>query len=144
MQVIPFVVTVPPEKRDKALGPKLLAELPGILAWAVDGCRAWQRHGLGEPTAVASAVQNYQAANDTVAAFVKECCQAGAGDTPAAVLYDAYAKRYPGMTNKEFKHRMQALGHVQKETAKVNVWKDLALVTTQAAPGTNWKDLPAS
>jgi len=34
---------------DKALWPTLLAELPGILAWAVRGAVAWQREGMKTP-----------------------------------------------------------------------------------------------
>ena len=39
---IPFTVQIPKAERDKDLEQHLLAELPGILAWAVQGCQAWQ------------------------------------------------------------------------------------------------------
>jgi P4 family phage/plasmid primase-like protien len=45
LHLIPFTITVPPERRDKHLQQKLLAERDGILAWAVQGCLDWQRHG---------------------------------------------------------------------------------------------------
>lgn len=51
VKLIPFEVTIPPDKIDKQLQTKLSAELPGILAWAVQGCLNWQQHGLGEPAA---------------------------------------------------------------------------------------------
>src|SRR3546814_5354433 len=38
LHLIPFTITVPPERRDKHLQQKLLAERDGILAWAVQGC----------------------------------------------------------------------------------------------------------
>jgi putative DNA primase/helicase len=44
MHLIPFTITVPPEKRDPLLTEKLLAERDGILAWAVEGCLRWQKH----------------------------------------------------------------------------------------------------
>jgi hypothetical protein len=43
------LITVPPERRDKHLQQKLLAERDGILAWAVQGCLDWQRHGRLDP-----------------------------------------------------------------------------------------------
>ena len=48
IRLIPFTVTIPKEQRDTTLPDKLLAELPGILAWAVQGCLTWQQEGLGE------------------------------------------------------------------------------------------------
>jgi putative DNA primase/helicase len=35
-----------PPKIDKFLIDKFQAELPGIMAWAVEGCLLWQREGL--------------------------------------------------------------------------------------------------
>lgn len=46
MHLIPFTVTILPERRDGNLTDKLLAERDGILAWAVAGCLVWQREGL--------------------------------------------------------------------------------------------------
>ena len=49
VHVIPFEVIIPKDERDEGLIEKLKAEAPGILAWAVRGCLAWQRGGP-EPT----------------------------------------------------------------------------------------------
>ena len=46
LHLIPFTVTIPPERRDRKLTEKLLRERDGILAWAVEGCLDWQRMGL--------------------------------------------------------------------------------------------------
>jgi len=51
LHLIPFTITVPPEKRDQYLQQKLLAERDGILAWAVQGfmgqLTAWcEHHGI--------------------------------------------------------------------------------------------------
>jgi putative DNA primase/helicase len=43
VHLIPFTVTIPNEEQDKTLGEKLRAELPGILNWATQGCRDWQK-----------------------------------------------------------------------------------------------------
>lgn len=55
MHLIPFTVTIPPERRDGKLTEKLLAERNGILAWALAGCLQWQRTGLQPPASVLSA-----------------------------------------------------------------------------------------
>ena len=42
VRVIPLDITIPSGERDPKLPEKLRAEWPGILAWAVRGCRKWQ------------------------------------------------------------------------------------------------------
>jgi putative DNA primase/helicase len=53
--LIPFTVTIPPEQRDENLGEKLKAELPGILAWMIQGCLDWQERGLDPPAIITDA-----------------------------------------------------------------------------------------
>ena len=43
-------VVIPDDQQDKQLPDKLAAELPGILAWCVRGCLAWQEIGEPAPT----------------------------------------------------------------------------------------------
>ena len=57
VRVIPLTVKIAASERDPDLPTKLRAEWPGILAWAVRGCRKWQAEGLTQPTAVRSATQ---------------------------------------------------------------------------------------
>jgi putative DNA primase/helicase len=77
IRLIPFEVTFPPERQDRKLTNKLRAELPGILAWAVRGCLAWQAEGLGVPGAVASATEQYRLEMDDLGPFLDECCVVG-------------------------------------------------------------------
>ncbi len=44
--LVPFTVTIPPEKRDPSLTEKLRQEWPGILEWMIEGALAWQEQGL--------------------------------------------------------------------------------------------------
>jgi putative DNA primase/helicase len=78
VNLIPFVVTIPPKERDKDLGEKLKAEWPGILSWMIEGCMEWQRMGLQPPTAVQEATAQYIAGEDTLAAWIEECCELAA------------------------------------------------------------------
>lgn len=91
IKLIPFTETIPEHKRDPRLREKLLAEAPGILAWAVRGCLEWQRDGLGEPEEVRDATAEYRASEDRIATFLEEQCVMGP-DCRVAVAdaYEAY------------------------------------------------------
>ncbi|WP_428665043.1 phage/plasmid primase, P4 family [Reyranella sp.] len=72
--LIPFSVTIPAEERDPNLRDKLKAEWPGILRWMVEGCLAWQQHGLAAPAAVRDATSAYLESEDALAVWVDERC----------------------------------------------------------------------
>lgn len=74
LHLIPFTVTIPPERRDGKLTEKLFAERDGILAWAVEGCLAWQREGLLPPDCVLSATEEYFEAEDALGQWMDESC----------------------------------------------------------------------
>ncbi len=75
LHLIPFTITVPPEKRDKHLQQKLLAERDGILAWALEGCLAWQRLGrLDPPQQVLDATDEYFEGEDALGRWIEERC----------------------------------------------------------------------
>jgi putative DNA primase/helicase len=91
MRLIPFTVTIPAHERDTQLRQKLMAEAPGILAWAVRGCLAWQHEGLKEPDAVRKAIGAYRREMDPVYGFLKARCLTEVGtETPFTELYNAY------------------------------------------------------
>jgi putative DNA primase/helicase len=71
--LVPFNVTIPPERQDKDLANKLKAEWPQIFRWAVEGCVEWQRDGLNPPECVTIASREYEEASDLLADFVREC-----------------------------------------------------------------------
>lgn len=74
MKLIPFTVTIPPEKRDPDLERKLRDELPGILNWALAGCRQWRENGykLKEPPIIRDEVSEYRSEMDVVESWLKE------------------------------------------------------------------------
>ena len=77
IRLLPFTVTIPAAEQDKRLTERLQGELPGILRWAVEGCRLWQHEGLEPPSAVKRATGDYQAEMDVIAAFIQDCCVLG-------------------------------------------------------------------
>ena len=92
IRVIPFRVTIPSEERDPRLSEKLRDELPGILAWAIVGARAWYRDRLGvDPAAVSEATDAYRRQQDTTGRFLKEETEDRFGTVIAKTdLYAAY------------------------------------------------------
>jgi putative DNA primase/helicase len=125
IKLVPFAVTIGEEEKDKALPDKLRAELPGILNWAIAGCLAWQKDGLGEPDEVRQATAAYQAEQDMVGQFLKECCREHPeGRVRASALFDAYA-RWSGdrdMTLKAFGAHMRARGYASKRGRGGGIW----------------------
>ena len=74
IHLVPFEVTIAPEARDPNLFDKLKAELPGILNWAIAGCRDWQAHGLCPPAEVTGAVADYRQEMDLLGLWLADCC----------------------------------------------------------------------
>lgn len=91
IKVIPFTVRIEEANQDRELHSKLLAELPGILAWAVRGCLAWQRDGLSIPRDVVTATDAYREEQDILAAFLADRCVVTAtASARASELYTEY------------------------------------------------------
>lgn len=90
--LIPFDVTIPPAERDGMLKEKLLLELPGIFAWAVEGCKMWQSEGLGRPAEIEAAIQEYREEMDPLADFLEErTVKDSTARVGAADLWQAFA-----------------------------------------------------
>jgi len=130
IKMVPFAVTIPAEERDKDLVDKLRAELPGILAWTVQGCKDWQAQGLGEPDEVRMAVSEYQADQDELGKFISECCNS---HPDAKVRSAALLERFISwsgnrfMTPRNFSEKMKEKGYESVRTNYGTMWKGLAL-----------------
>ena len=93
LRLVPFEVAIPDAEQDKQLPEKLRAELPGILAWCVQGCLDWQRQGLTAPTEVLAATGDYREEEDAIGEFLVEICLLGTLEmVRAADLYAAYSR----------------------------------------------------
>jgi putative DNA primase/helicase len=91
---LPFEHTVAEDKRDKTLKATLTTPAiagSAILAWAVEGCLAWQRDGLGNPPVVEAATAAYRDEQDPLRDFYAEACTFEQAATIAsAALYAEY------------------------------------------------------
>lgn len=93
--LIPFTVTIPPEKIDRNLSYKLRKELPQITRWAVEGAIAWHKEGLTRPECISKATADYRAEMDVLCRFVEDCIIESNSEfdsIKAAQLYDVYEK----------------------------------------------------
>lgn len=76
--------------RDETLKERLVAEYPGILRWAINGCQEWLEHGLDCPRAIADATKAYLDEEDILTRWIEDRCINGSTlQTPLAQLtYD--------------------------------------------------------
>ncbi len=133
MKQIPFVVSIPKEKRDDDLQLKLEAELPGILAWAVEGCLEWQKHGLNEPSAVTTATAQYRQDQDILGDFLEDCCiieflaNVQKTELKAEYLNWCQTNGVDPVTQKIFKARLIEKGINDGRINKTRYWTGLRL-----------------
>jgi putative DNA primase/helicase len=96
IRLIPFDERFEGDRCDPDLGAKLECEIPGILAWAVQGCLEWQRDGLGSATSVTAATASYRSEMDVFGDFIEERCTidpiASAGASELFSAYRAWAE----------------------------------------------------
>jgi P4 family phage/plasmid primase-like protien len=91
LHLIPFTVTIAPEKRDKTLPERLLAERDGIMAWAIQGCLDWHQGGLQPPEAVTGATRDYFTDEDALGRWLGEACRQDPNATATtAALFAAW------------------------------------------------------
>ena len=72
--IIPFDVTIPPEKQDKSLHNKIIeTELSGVFNWVLEGLnRLLEQKGFSKCTAAEEAVADYKTQSDSVKMFIDE------------------------------------------------------------------------
>ncbi|MHB0913835.1 MAG: phage/plasmid primase, P4 family [Armatimonadota bacterium] len=120
--------------KDKGLPERLRAEYPGILAWLVRGCLAWQRDGLPVPRTVSSATSTLQQEMDQLGGFLAECCVLRPeAEVSARELYAAYGRWAERVGERPLSQRFLGLrlserGVFKKERRREGfVWHGLGL-----------------
>ena len=142
IRLVPFIVTIPEHERDPNLPDALRAELPGILNWAIEGCLAWQRDGLGAPAEVRDATASYREEMDILGDFVDARCFLGPEErVTAKELYDAYTA-WCGengdavLSQKGLGRRLREKGLMTVKAAKgVRCWQGIRIRATTDAEG---------
>jgi putative DNA primase/helicase len=145
LKLIPFERTFAEGKRDPHLLEKLLAEMPGILAWAIEGCLLWQRDGLGSSQKITEATSAYRDESDILGPFLLECCVVNPdARTVRPAMYAAFAKWSEQQGYKRppspqaFAEMMRCRGFDDTGTMRVGgkskpVWRGVGLLDGSAA-----------
>lgn len=136
--MVPFTVTIPPERRDKTLLERLLAERDGILRWAVDGCLAWQESGLRPPAVVMGATAEYFSEEDSTGRWMAErCVLAPNGFALTAALFASWkawaeASEEPVGSLKRFSQTLESRGFSKhRSVAGLRGYRGLTLIQEQ-------------
>jgi putative DNA primase/helicase len=135
--LIPLTVTIPAAERDPDLTEKLKAEWPGILAWAIEGCRHWQRIGLCPPGVVTQATDEYLGGEDSLGIWIKERCKpVGYGGGESSRLYADWrrwalaAGEEPG-SQKRFSQALEGKGYRKDHKARHATFLGISLDDVQ-------------
>lgn len=123
LMVIPFDVSFE-GREDRTLKDRLLTELPGVFAWAVQGCLKYQSEGLNPPECVLVTKEEYRKGMNQLSDFVEEECILDQGLTVlSGELYGRYLEyctangsRYP-VGHKKFAALLAVMG-VRRGRAK--------------------------
>lgn len=133
IRLVPFTVIIPEEERDPDLVDKLKAELPGVLNWAIEGCRLWQQSGLKEPAEVLAATSEYRGEMDSLQTFLDECTERIEGKTvKSGELYSVYEKwceqngEYQ-LSSTKFSLKIKERGIEKGRTMIMRTWEGIQL-----------------
>lgn len=133
LQLIPFMQNFE-GREDKTLRDTLRDELPGILNWALDGLRAWQRDGLGTCAAVTQATREYQEESDQVGRWLSDnTAQGRTHSAVAAAAYANYVQWCEANGERPFSQtmwgrRLGERGYIRERTSRAWSWVGFGLV----------------
>lgn len=136
VRLIPFLYTFNEDERDENFFEKYIEpELPGILAWAVQGCLMWQKEGIKTPEKVNAAVNDYKSETDVLQRFIDDCCVVEDGKIVSTTnFYAAFVKWCEEEGERELSStklgiRMKEKGFEQKRTAYMRYWDGIGLLS---------------
>lgn len=140
VRLIPFSVTIPRAQQDPKLPAKLIAELPGILNWAIEGCLKWQQNGLPIPKAIQSATTEYRAEMDSLGEFLEEYCRITndpSDKVECKTLFTAYVawskdRRETADGTRAFNAKMRSRNISLARTNGLRVWRGMQWKSTHS------------
>ncbi len=136
LKCIPFEVTIPDDKRDEQLAPKLKTEAPGILRWMLKGMADYLKFGMMYPDKVNEATTKYRESQDVVGRFLGDkCVIAEYAEAKQTEMYTAFtlwaeANREHVMKESQFSDAMRKRFGKPKHKADGNHWQGVGLNTT--------------
>lgn len=140
VQLVPFNVVIPEDKRDPLLAEALRAEAPGVLRWLVEGALAWQRTRLAAPAVVREQTESYRASEDVIGQFLEErTARLPQASVKAGELYSAY-KAWCEATGQrvargnELAEELKGRGFESTRNASGRLYRGLGLVRSADDP----------
>jgi putative DNA primase/helicase len=133
INLVPFSVLIPKDKRDPHLTEKLKAEWPGILAWMIKGCKEWQRNDLSAPSVVTNATAEYLDNEDTVSQWIDDKCDVDKQHwAPFTKLFKSWKEWADNhgefvISVRRFRERLDAMGHTSVKVKEVRGRQGLRL-----------------
>jgi len=137
LQRVPFEHEI--AHRDPNVKARLCTDAgPAVLAWAVQGCLAWQAEGLSPCEIVQAKTSALRAEFDPLAEFFSEqCIIGGEYEVDAQELrsaYEEWAQSWgaKAINDKDWGKRLQSLGaereRITRHGLKVTIWQGIGLV----------------
>lgn len=135
LNLVPFDQTISDAEKDRRLDDKLGAESDGILAWAIEGLRAYNVVGLNPPSVVKDKTQEYKNESDDFGQFLSESVVVDAeSNVVKTQLFYTY-KLWCNESGVEFKMTAQTLnrkmidrGYKDGRDSKSRWWCGLRLI----------------
>lgn len=136
--LVPFPTTIARAQQDKQLLDKLAAELPGILAWSIDGFHKWREQGLGDlPNALILANSEYRQNSDILGMWLDDRCWVDTSPlkglfSTSAELYKSYEgwaldHGHRPMSSTSLGNRLRERGLTQSKERGGRGWRGIAL-----------------
>jgi putative DNA primase/helicase len=148
VRLIPFLKRFTADQADPNLLDTLRGEASGILNWAVEGTRKWEKEGLQSPALVGEASEEYREESDVLKEFLEDGCVVDpSGQIPAATLWKGYvhwadSNHERSVDRKTFSQKMQMRGFKKVRMGHERTWTWLGVSLRRNAPSTD--PLPSS
>lgn len=119
-KVVEMRARVPEDEVNPHLDQDLRAEYPGIFRWLINGCLAWQEHGLGSCDAVDRATNGHFKEQDLLGRWIEECVIVDReAISPVSDLYHSWrnfllAVGEDAESQRAFSKRLSAAGYLSE------------------------------
>jgi len=120
--ILPFNVTIPPERRDTQLGEKLKAEAGQILNWCIEGAVKYFAEGLCIPESVLNASKEYIKNEDVIGEFIDSRLEPDASKRELNTVFQCYKNwvtsqgyNYP-ITEQRLRKELKDRGYMVKRS----------------------------
>ena len=137
---LPFTTVIPESERNPAVRAELRdpkASGAAVLAWAMEGCLAYQEEGLVAPETVKQATREYREEMDPLRDFFAECCRFGpelwVKSSDLREAYEGWCKENGGsvLDGNDFARRLRARGCEPKNRNVGRGWLGISLVSEE-------------